>query len=153
VRWEAIKRLPEYREFYDFWGAQIADATKKTREFIEMCEKAPVFMSPKRIVWGEDDGAADDRAASRFTLEDCFPELVARAREALLALEAERPLAKLEKKEEVGHLSRKFGDGRVTLAQELVALMRNYAGQPHYGVVCALSNVILDTDTDNEFTL
>ena len=139
-----IKNLPNHRLEYQAWRYELDEATLKTRNFIKMCESLPVFMPV---------GERLDRYDGPFTIEQCFPELVTRAREALLALEAERPIAAVWEKEDVGHLSRKFGDGRVETARDLAPAVENITGKPNWEVLTALINVILDTDVDNQVSV
>jgi hypothetical protein len=136
-----VRALPELKEHHRWRRNEIDEACEKTKQFIEVCETLPVFLS----AWEMMSFVRDSRA----TLGDYFPELLARAREAYLALLAEAANAKAERKDDIGDLSRKFGDGRQEMARDLTLLIRRITGQPHYEAIAALLNVILDTADHN----
>jgi hypothetical protein len=138
-----VHTYPRLQELHRERRERIIAACETTKQFIEMCER-PLFVTPLQAIMGT--GPEDDRAS----LKDCFPELVAKAQEALLVLMAEKGVAKEDEVDDVGGLSRKFGDGRTEIARELASLIRYNTDKPNYGAVAALLNVILDTGDEDD---
>ena len=130
--------LPKLRELHTNRRAAIADACTVTEDFIETCECSPVFATPLQMILGGNDDHA--------TIGDCFPDLLARAREALLALQAELANAAENELDDVGDMGRKFGDGRAIIARDLVWLTKEITGQPHFEAVASLLRAILGDD-------
>jgi hypothetical protein len=137
--------LPELRASYQEWRGKIFEVGMITGQFIKMCETTPVFASPLQLTMRE-DGAPPE------TIGKYFPDLLAQAKEAYLALAAEMRNAWENEKDTVGDLSRKLGDGRWIMARELSRKINGHTGQPHYEAVAALLNTILDTGDDDEIT-
>jgi len=126
---------PEYRAAFQEWRSEIAKAQIVTRQFIEMCETSLVFRSPWHEAIGKD-----------------FPAFLTQAKKIDLALAMEAVSVREEEQDTVGGLSRKFGDGRAEMAHDLIHAIKDRSGQPHYEVVAALLNTILNTGDDDEIT-
>jgi hypothetical protein len=131
---EGVRSLPELRVSYREWRSEITEARIIMEVFVEMCETSSVFGSPPA------------------TIGKYFPDLLVQAKEAYLALAAEAANVRELEQDEVGDLSRKFGDGRAEMARDLIRMIKRLTGQPHYEAVAALLNTILDTGDDDEIT-
>jgi hypothetical protein len=125
------EQLARYRE----WRRKMAEVRMIVGQFIEMCE-TPIQLC---------DGS------SVIIVEKYFPDFflvpVKKARQALKA-----EAAYWNDLDPFGDLSRKWGDGRVNMAYRLSHIVKRRTGQPHYEVVAALVNTILDTGGDDEIT-
>jgi hypothetical protein len=133
-----VRERLEMRAGYQEWRSEIAEAAIITDQFIVMCGALPVLRAPTQGRKWDDDPLE--------TIGKRYPDFLVRAKEIYLELASEAFDVREEERDEVGDLSRKFGDGRADMARDFCHIIKHHTGAPHYEAVAALLNTILDTD-------
>jgi len=141
---DGIRATPRLRKLYQTRRAMTDEARRATERFMMICRELPL----RKTVLQEMMGIEDQWS----TIADVFPDLLPQLKKVHEFILATAVDCAADEKGDLSGMSRKFEDGCADIFRSLADLIRRITGKPHYNVVAALANVILNTGDDDDIT-